>query len=153
MLRPFGTVISIKRPLFHPQGKHRLLPFPLFAKHSLRLLVFIHPLRGLVCCFHGYSFWRVLLAMVQPAWLRVFSDVSVELRASLWRGCDCQWTGYIVCSGFDTYINISFFLSKPFPKTFTFGSKCTCIITGSRSHDMEGKTLTQSHRVCSVDKT
>ena len=114
MLRPFGAAISIKRPLFHPQGKHRLLPFPMFAKHSLRLLVFIHPLRGLVCCFHGYSFWRVLLAKVQPVRLRFFSDVSVELSASLSRGCDCQWTGHIVCSGFDTYINISFFFFKTF---------------------------------------
>lgn len=124
----FQSSSTIKRPFLHPQGKHRLSPFPVFAKYSFWLLVFrcfYTPLEMSSVLFPWLhflksSFGSDTTCMTQ----KIFSDFSVE-QASLWRGCDCQWTGCIIRSGSDTYVNISLFSQKLFPTHLPLDQK-TC---------------------------
>lgn len=125
MFRPFRGAISFKRSFFHPQGKHRLLPFPVFAKYSFWLSVFrcfYTPLEmsGVLfpwLLFLKSSFGNGTTYMTQKIFFSRTGHLCEETMIASELGVSCVLGLILILrAGF-------FFLSKLFPKHLPLDEK------------------------------
>lgn len=145
MFTPFRAAITVKRPLFSPQTEP-LTSLSVCQVLQVSFQMFLYtPWDNLVCCFHGYSFWRVVLATIQPAWLRIFrfSLEQAIFGTRLW--FPVNWVlSYVL--GLILML-ILLFPSQGFFQNIYIGSEDACILQkqipwyGNENHDLESLTM------------